>query len=386
MNKWIASEHQGLFKSSTLSRYDREGVGVSFSGGGYRATLFHAGAVLRMNELGILGKIDRLSSVSGGSITSAILAMAWPHLDIVDPGEKASDAAIKQHFIKPILKATNRTLDVRVGLAGFLPLVSAGNRLAKLYDRYIFDDLMLKDIPERPKFIFNATNLQTQGLFRFTRNYMADWRALFSTTKTIHLSHAVAASSAFPPVLAPLRLDLRGEDVHTPEGARFDNPELHEEAILIDGGVYDNLGMESIWKRCGVLIGSYAGQNNAADPSNFSFDHLMPMINTFLASSIDWRERIVVGMFQNEMPDGLPERAGTYWTAETQISDFPVHDGWKPSDAEFAAAKNTPTRLEALDFDEQRVVINAGYSFADAGIRSYLMPDAPAPDGPPDLT
>lgn len=385
MVEWTASAETGFFSRGQLGRYDPSGVGLSFSGGGYRATLFHAGVVIRLNELGVLGRIDRISSVSGGSITSGILAMAWPFLDIVDPDDKASPEAMKKHFIKPILDATSITLDVGVGITGLLPFVSAGNQLANSYDKHIFKNTLIKHIPDRPKFIFNATNLQTQGLFRFTRDYLADWRALVSTTKKIRLSQAVAASSGFPPVLAPLRLDLSDEDVHAPEGARYNDPALRRRPVLMDGGVYDNLGMESIWKRCGVLIGSYAGQNNKPDSGNFSTGHLMTMINIFLASSIDWRERVLINLFTNELADGKTERLGAYWTAGTDIEDFPVKDGWKPTPAEFKTARDTPTRLAAFSKREQRLVINAGYAFADAGVRSYLMPDAPAPDGPPEL-
>ena len=385
MTDWTASTETGFFAPGQLGHYDPQAVGLSFSGGGYRATLFHAGVVIRLNELGVLGRVDRISSVSGGSITSAILAMAWPHLDIVDPDERASDEAMAKHFIGPILDATSRTLDVPVGAAGLIPFLSAGNVLANRYDKHIFNGFRLKDMPDRPKFIFNATNLQTQGLFRFTRNYLADWRALRSTTKEILLSQAVAASSGFPPVLAPLRLGLSGEDVTVPEGARFHDPGLRRRPVLIDGGVYDNLGMEAIWKRCGVLIGSYAGQNNKADTGNFGTGHLMTMINTFLASSIDWRERVLLHLLTHKLGDGRTERVGTYWTAGTDIEAFPIRDGWKPTPAEFATARDTPTRLASFSRRDQKLVINAGYAFADAGMRSYLMPDAPPPSGPPEL-
>lgn len=379
---WTASGHSWLFDGDSLAFYDPTAVGLSFSGGGYRATLFHAGAILRMNELGVLSRADRISGVSGGSIATGILARAWPELAFGADGV-ASEASIRGAFLEPVLSATSRSLDVRVSLAGFLPFVSAGNRLAKLYDRHIFDDTLLKDIPEHPRFIFNAQNLQTQGLFRFTRNYLADWRALKSTTRTIRLAEAVAASSAFPPVLAPLRLDLRDEEVTVPEGARFNDPELLKEPILVDGGVYDNLGLESIWKRCGVLLASYAGHNAAAEPSNFTLDHLLPVVNSFLAASIDWRERVLVAMFKRKMPDGLPERMGSYWTAGTDITRYPIHDGWKPTPEQFERARLSPTRLDAFEPDLQRDVICAGYAYADAGIRSHLMPDAAPPERAP---
>src|SRR5260370_15047527 len=52
-----------------------EKSGLCLSGGGYRAMLFHLGALWRINELGMLQGLDRVSSVSGGSITAAVLGM-----------------------------------------------------------------------------------------------------------------------------------------------------------------------------------------------------------------------------------------------------------------------------------------------------------------------
>src|SRR5438876_9801707 len=54
----------------------RSRVGLCLSGGGFRATLFHLGALRRLNELGVISKLDAISSVSGGSITAAALATA----------------------------------------------------------------------------------------------------------------------------------------------------------------------------------------------------------------------------------------------------------------------------------------------------------------------
>src|SRR6476620_2400386 len=59
---------------------EQEGIALCLSGGGYRAMLFHVGAIIRLNELGILPNLDRISSVSGGSITGGMLAVAWKKL------------------------------------------------------------------------------------------------------------------------------------------------------------------------------------------------------------------------------------------------------------------------------------------------------------------
>src|SRR5262245_33569962 len=59
----------------------RHGVALCLSGGGYRAALFHLGAMRRLNELGLLGALDTISCVSGGSILGAFLARnvtPWP--------------------------------------------------------------------------------------------------------------------------------------------------------------------------------------------------------------------------------------------------------------------------------------------------------------------
>ena len=39
----------------------RQGVALCLSGGGYRAMLFHVGALWRLNELGWLPRLDRVS-------------------------------------------------------------------------------------------------------------------------------------------------------------------------------------------------------------------------------------------------------------------------------------------------------------------------------------
>src|SRR5258706_9526211 len=47
-----------------------EEVALCLSGGGYRAMLFHMGALLRLNDAGLLRRLARVSSVSGGSLTA----------------------------------------------------------------------------------------------------------------------------------------------------------------------------------------------------------------------------------------------------------------------------------------------------------------------------
>ncbi|MBL0145726.1 MAG: patatin-like phospholipase family protein [Chitinophagaceae bacterium] len=46
-------------------------IGLSLSGGGYRATAFHLGTLNKLHQMGILQNVDVVSTISGGSITGA---------------------------------------------------------------------------------------------------------------------------------------------------------------------------------------------------------------------------------------------------------------------------------------------------------------------------
>ena len=56
------------------------GIALCLSGGGYRAMIFHLGSLWRLNEAGLLKKLTRVSSVSGGSITAGMLGLQWKKL------------------------------------------------------------------------------------------------------------------------------------------------------------------------------------------------------------------------------------------------------------------------------------------------------------------
>src|SRR5687768_12952897 len=78
---------QGVSNDSTGEALNSETrIALCLSGGGFRATLFHLGAVRRLNEFGILSGVEVISSVSGGSILNGVLATRWSRLTINDFG------------------------------------------------------------------------------------------------------------------------------------------------------------------------------------------------------------------------------------------------------------------------------------------------------------
>ena len=106
-------------------RAPREGVALCLSGGGYRAMLFHLGALWRLNETGYLHRLGRVSSVSGGSITAGVLALNWEKLAFDQAGVAA---AFGEQVVEPVRAMAGRTIDWQAILLGTLLPGSAGGR------------------------------------------------------------------------------------------------------------------------------------------------------------------------------------------------------------------------------------------------------------------
>src|SRR5271166_1196509 len=233
------------------------GIALCLSGGGYRAMLFHLGTLWRLNELGYLPKLARISSVSGGSITSGVLAMNWKKLQF--DGENCA-LNFDQLVTQPISGMASKSIDVSSIISGLFGGVS--HEVAKHYRDNLFGNTTLQDLPDDPpRFVLNATSLQTGVLWRFSKPFMGDWMVGRVMRPTLDLATAVAASSAFPPVLSPAVLELdpnsfKNDDDPPP---RITTPDFREKIVLSDGGVYDNLGLETAWKRCTTILCSNGG-------------------------------------------------------------------------------------------------------------------------------
>lgn len=152
-----------------------EGVALSLSGGGYRAMMFHVGALQRLDEVGLLAKLACISSVSGGSITAAALALCWERLDFQPGGARNFGA-----FVGSVRAMADTSVDVGAVIGGILLPGSIGDRVAEAYDRVLFHGRTLQDLPDEgrgaPRFVMNATNVQSGALWRFSRTFMGDYR------------------------------------------------------------------------------------------------------------------------------------------------------------------------------------------------------------------
>ena len=342
-----------------------DGVALCLSGGGYRAMLFHVGVVWRLHDAGWLERarprLERVRRLDHRRRARAGVAAA--------AGGRAGGT-----FVAPVRALAGRTVDATSVIAGALTPDTISERVAKAYRRHLFGDATLQDLPDHPRFVINATSVQSGVLFRFSKPYMADWRVGRVDNPDVALADAVAASSAFPPVLSPFELDLRDADWIDEEGNDLGHGEYRERAVLSDGGVYDNLGLETSWKACRTVLVSDAGGQMAPepDPDHDWGRHLFRVLGVIDNQVRSLRKRQCVVAFRNG------ERLGAYWGIRSDIDDFDLDDALPaPYEATFALA-TLSTRLARLDEVVQERLINWGYAVCDAGMRAHVDPALPA--------
>jgi len=315
-----------------MANQTSEKIGLALSGGGLRASFFHIGLLAQMAEQGVLKSVAVISTVSGGSIIGALY-----YLHLKNLLESKSDKDITdQDYIDIIkiievefLEATEKNIRMNV-LADFQKNYqmrnsnySRSDRIAELYNEYLYKSVAksldtpvemqtLKIYPlggpkdfhpkkhnaDRkaivPILVLNATTLNAGRNWQFTAQTMGEppsresednskkiyidkksirlrratggYQNMVKEQQDMSLGHAVAASACVPGLFTPLAVS----NLYT------DN--INNEAIvpqLVDGGVFDNQGIESLIKyKCTYFIVSDAsgqmGMENEVDTDPFS--------------------------------------------------------------------------------------------------------------------
>lgn len=347
------------------------GVGLCLSGGGYRAMLFHAGSLWRLNQAGYLNRMGRVSSVSGGSITAAVLALGWSELSF---GASGVAENFEPQVVGPLRGLASKTIDVPAVLLGMLtPGVTINRLLARSYRRVVRRHT-LADLPSNPEFVFDATSLQSGDLWRFSREAEGDWRVGRRLAPDTELARVVAASSAFPPVLSPARFKFASDQLEAGSDPEISQPPYTTRVRLADGGVYDNLGLEAVWNRYQTVLISDAGGHisDARNPHVFWPLQLLRVLNVIDNQVRDLRKRQAVSGFIDK------RRTGAYWGIRSHVRDFGLPDPVaEPTDDQVRALAGVPTRLSRLPDARQEQLINWGYAICDTALRAHVEPGLP---------
>lgn len=349
------------------------GIGLALSGGGFRATLFHCGSLWRLNELGYLSKLNRISSVSGGSITAGLLAIKWKRLEF--------DSGIATHLVQevvdPLRIFCGLSIDgPAIGEGAFLPWKRISEAVEEQYQTHLYNQNTLQDLPDLPRFIFNATNFSTGVSFRFSKPYAGDYRIGLIPNPRFRVALAVTASSAFPPFLSPVFIDTDPTSFMKTEGADlYDQITYRKRLTLTDGGVYDNMGLETIWNRYQTVLISDAGAPFGADaePDTAWHNQALRAMDVATNQARALRKRAIIADYQQRI------RGGAYWGIMTEIQGYSLPDALPVPAKVTKELASIRTRLNPFSDEEQCRLINCGYAVCDAAMRRHVIQEATLP-------
>ncbi len=133
-------------------------VGLALSGGGFRAALFHIGVLARMAELGVLRRVEVISTVSGGSIVGALYYLQVKRLleTKTDPELGDGDyvelvAGVERDFMAAVQKNIRARIFFNLW-KNFLmakPSYSRSDRIGDLLDRLFYKPAWPEPRPKR---------------------------------------------------------------------------------------------------------------------------------------------------------------------------------------------------------------------------------------------
>ena len=242
-----------------------QNVGLALSGGGSRAIAFHLGCLRALHDLDLLNRIQVISSVSGGSVISAMYAYSsdsFREFDerVVELLRRGLHGDIFREVFRPvsIAKVLQSRIIVSVCFVvrRIIRLVRAFVRQgaspnlslppARKYSRTeafrdviaksLFGGTIVRDVARGSLHtVINATELRTGSAFRFGSQASGCWRFGTIAPEDALVADAVAASAAYPVYLPALERKYR----FTKNGRTADPTRV----LLTDGGVFENLGV-----------------------------------------------------------------------------------------------------------------------------------------------
>jgi NTE family protein len=354
----------------------RTGIGLSLSGGGYRAALFHLGALRRLNELGILANLRTISSVSGGSILSAHLATSlnWPLQGPIN------DNDWEERVAKPFRAFTS--INIRNGplFNRFLLPWNWFNSsvqveaLAAEYESKL-TKLRLVELPSTPNFIYCATDLAFGVNWIFRKDQIGDYQAGYikPTPPDWPLAKAVAASSCFPPVFDLLRMRFEAGRY---KGGKAQGPvadAARAGICLSDGGVYDNLGLEPIWKDHSIVLSSDGGAVFDFEADKNVLGRVQRYVSIQGNQALALRKRWLISSFLTGVMQG------TYWGVGSATANYGPKAPAGYSEEVATMTSKIRTDLDRFSEAENAILENHGYLLADAAVQQHLPEQVPQP-------
>jgi predicted acylesterase/phospholipase RssA len=420
-------------------------MGLALSGGGFRASLFHIGVLARLAEQNLLRNVEVISCVSGGSIIGAFY-----YLKIRELYQSKTDDEINQEdYIEVVRQIQHEFLayintDLRSNLfrnlwdnvrMALFPGYSRTSRLADLYEKRLYAKVFAKDDPcdphiymtdllirpkgdngepmnvspkrdnwkrrnKVPMLVLNATTLNTGHCWQFTATWMGEppgyinsetdamptFRRMYYDGEApaphhkIRLATAVGASSCVPGLFKPVELrDL----YRLNDGTSID-------VQLVDGGVYDNQGLNTLLEQeCNlVIISDAAGQMASVNDPKAGIVSVGGRTNAILqervrAAQLDdlearYGSKLLKGYLLMHLTKGLPSEAVNWRLCDDPYQPNIIEGEQNGDDVltPYGIRKNIQTALarvrtdlDAFHEQEAYMLMYSGYLMTDYELR-----------------
>lgn len=269
-----------------MTEASKQSISLVLSGGGVRAMVFHLGALRYLAERHAMEQVERISSVSGGSL---LVGLILQRSDMRWPGSagflaKTYPALREQLCASSLQWAAARQL---LNPLNWRFVLSRANLLAQALRSEWGVRARLADLPAKPVWSINGTTAETGKRFRFKADSIGDYVLGHAKPKDFPLANALAVSAALPGGFGPFTLEARRFEWErrpswgAPASAIQPVAPMFRRVHLYDGGVYDNLGLEPYFD-AGLGAPKDGGQfilvsdAGAPLPSGFSYLALNP--------------------------------------------------------------------------------------------------------------
>ena len=269
---------------------DGKRIGLALSGGGYRAAAYHIGTLRALHNMGILDKVDVISSVSGGSIIAAYYALHKEDFDHFEQEmiSKLNIGVLHLVYLNLVailtavalltwcLKLPGLIASLVILFVFWYQLFPTHWWLRLQFDWLFFHKKTLSDLPESPKVTINTTDYPTVSQFVFSHSQIYGY--YYGSDAFYHsqfpISLAVTTSTCVPFAFRPVRI---------PSKYQTSKMKMKRQPMLLDGGLYDNQGTHVLTDKssnyqCDYIIVSDAGNGKVTD--KFTLNPLLALYKT----------------------------------------------------------------------------------------------------------
>jgi NTE family protein len=359
-------------------------IGLALSGGGVRAMAFHAGVLEWLASRELLEGVGAVSTVSGGTLVTGLVLRLndwkWP-----------SSEEYQAHVLPRLREAlTTVCLEREVWKLlltkpkNWRYAFSRANVLAIAIERSWGINASLDSAVSSFEWSLNGTAAETGRRFRFKQGRCGDHQTGYASSASFGLAEAMAASAAYPILIGPYRIDAsRMQWFKRPTwgGSASDEkpvPPPYQTLHIIDGGLYDNLGMEPVFdvgaqslkSDIDHLIVSDAGAafRQQALPSQWRLGRLSRILEISMDQTRALRVRPFVNAILKKPSLGRYYQIGSDPRAmiakHLKAPEIATANTWL-SDSEVKRASVWPTDLKKLDSGTFDLIARHGFETAE---------------------